>query len=93
MRLHGNLEHETLTATVEVAPGKRRPHKQRGSKMGKPTEPYDLVWVESYEAERTSGLHGKVHIRPIADTRRISALGALTRSKEIILSGPSSISG
>ncbi len=36
--------------------------------MGKPTEPYNLVWVESYIAEKTSGLHGKVHIRPTVDS-------------------------
>ncbi len=32
--------------------------------MGKPLEPYMMVVVESYVPERTSGLHGKVHIRP-----------------------------
>ncbi|MBK1621087.1 hypothetical protein CKO42_22215 [Lamprobacter modestohalophilus] len=32
--------------------------------MAKPDEPYQMVLVESYLPERTSGLHGKVHIRP-----------------------------
>jgi len=32
--------------------------------MAKPNEPYQLVEVESYRAASTSGLHGKVHIRP-----------------------------
>jgi hypothetical protein len=36
--------------------------------MGKPTEPYHLVWVESYRPDRRSGLHGEIHIRPTADS-------------------------
>ena len=32
--------------------------------MPKPNEPYVLVEVESYCPTKTSGLHGKVHIRP-----------------------------
>jgi hypothetical protein len=34
--------------------------------MGKPFEPYLKVEVESYRPNNTSGLHGKVHIRPVA---------------------------
>lgn len=34
--------------------------------MAKPLEPYVMVEVESYISDRTSGLHGKVHIRPCA---------------------------
>lgn len=33
--------------------------------MGKPTEPYLSVVVESYVPGATSGLHGPVHIRPV----------------------------
>lgn len=29
-------------------------------------EPYEMVEVESYRANRTSGLHGTIHIRPVA---------------------------
>lgn len=32
--------------------------------MAKPNEPYVMVEVESYLPKKTSGLHGKVHIRP-----------------------------
>jgi hypothetical protein len=32
--------------------------------MAKSSEPYVFIDVESYEPARTSGLHGKVHIRP-----------------------------
>jgi len=32
--------------------------------MAKLDEPYQLVEVESYSPSSTSGLHGKVHIRP-----------------------------
>lgn len=32
--------------------------------MSKPFEPYMMVEVESYRPQSTSGLHGKVHIRP-----------------------------
>jgi hypothetical protein len=34
--------------------------------MAKPNEPYVMVEVESYLPNNTSGLHGKVHIRPCA---------------------------
>lgn len=34
--------------------------------MGKPFEPYLQVEVESYCPANTSGLHGTVHIRPVA---------------------------
>jgi hypothetical protein len=34
--------------------------------MGKPFEPYLKVEVESYQPSSTAGLHGKVHIRPVA---------------------------
>jgi hypothetical protein len=34
--------------------------------VAKPTEPYQYVIVESYLPNRTSGLHGAVHIRPVA---------------------------
>lgn len=32
--------------------------------MAKPNEPYVSVEVESYVPANTSGLHGKVHVRP-----------------------------
>ncbi len=32
--------------------------------MAKPNEPYQMVLVESYLPANTSGLHGKVHVRP-----------------------------
>ena len=32
--------------------------------MAKSNELYQTVLVESYQPDRTSGLHGKVHIRP-----------------------------
>jgi len=32
--------------------------------MAKSSEPYQMVLVESYLPNRTSGLHGDVHIRP-----------------------------
>jgi len=34
--------------------------------MAKPNEPYQMVLVESYFPDSTSGLHGLVHIRPCA---------------------------
>jgi hypothetical protein len=34
--------------------------------MGKTSEPYLKVVVESYRASSTSGLHGPIHIRPVA---------------------------
>ena len=34
--------------------------------MAKPNEKYQLVDVESYVADDTSGLHGAIHIRPVA---------------------------
>ena len=34
--------------------------------MSKPSEPYVFIEVESYVPNRSSGLHGKVHIRPCA---------------------------
>jgi hypothetical protein len=34
--------------------------------MAKPDEPYQLVVVESFVPLATSGLHGEVHIRPVA---------------------------
>lgn len=34
--------------------------------MAKPNEPYVYVEVESYNPASTSGLHGKVHVRPCA---------------------------
>jgi hypothetical protein len=35
--------------------------------MAKPNEPYRYVIVESYYPASTSGLHGPIHIRPIAE--------------------------
>lgn len=32
--------------------------------MAKSNEPYHMIEVESYVPDKTSGLHGKVHIRP-----------------------------
>ncbi|WP_113479713.1 hypothetical protein [Rhizobiales bacterium] len=32
--------------------------------MAKANEPYRMVLVESYRPNRTSGLHGDVHVRP-----------------------------
>ena len=34
--------------------------------MAMPQEGYSWVDVESYAASQTSGLHGKIHIRPVA---------------------------
>jgi hypothetical protein len=34
--------------------------------MGKPNEPTVRLMVESYEADKTGGMHGKVHVRPVA---------------------------
>jgi hypothetical protein len=34
--------------------------------MAKPEESYQLIVVESYKPTDTSGLHGAVHIRPVA---------------------------
>ncbi|WP_201860148.1 hypothetical protein [Microvirga soli] len=34
--------------------------------MAKKDEPYRLVIVESYRPSQTSGLHGPIHIRPVA---------------------------
>lgn len=34
--------------------------------MAMPQEGYSWVEVESYLADRTSGLHGQVHVRPVA---------------------------
>jgi len=34
--------------------------------VAKPDEPYQYVVVESYLPNRRSGLHGLVHVRPIA---------------------------
>jgi hypothetical protein len=36
-----------------------------GAEMGKPEEPYILIVVETYH-EIGSGLHGDLHVRPIA---------------------------
>lgn len=35
--------------------------------MAKPDEPYESIVVESYVPDRTSGLHGPIHIRPAPD--------------------------
>lgn len=37
--------------------------------MALPQKDYEWVEVESYVADRTSGLHGKVHIRPVPGFR------------------------
>lgn len=34
--------------------------------MSKPDEPYRMVVVESFKPSVSSGLHGEVHIRPVA---------------------------
>ena len=34
--------------------------------MAKPREPYRSVIVESYRSTVTAGLHGDIHVRPIA---------------------------
>jgi hypothetical protein len=34
--------------------------------MAKPEEGYQWVEVESYKADRTGGLHGEIHVRPVA---------------------------
>ena len=36
--------------------------------MGKPTEPYVVLWVETYEPASTAGRHGAVHVRPTVDS-------------------------
>jgi hypothetical protein len=42
--------------------------------MAKPDEDYEWVEVESYIPSRTGGLHGKVHIRPVAGQRHPTTL-------------------
>jgi len=42
--------------------------------MTKPNESYQLILVESYLPEKTSGLHGKVHIRPLQNQGFSTAL-------------------
>lgn len=37
--------------------------------MAKRDEDYEWVEVESFVADRTSGLHGKVHVRPVPGQR------------------------
>jgi len=34
--------------------------------MAKEDEPYRMVVVESYKSEVTSGMHGSIHVRPVA---------------------------
>jgi hypothetical protein len=34
--------------------------------VGRAEEPYYVVVVESYRTSRTSGLHGDIHVRPVA---------------------------
>jgi len=34
--------------------------------MAKKDEPYQYILVESYRPAKTSGLHGEIHIRPLA---------------------------
>ncbi|MDR3412216.1 MAG: hypothetical protein P4L87_14940 [Formivibrio sp.] len=34
--------------------------------MAKPDEPYRTVIVESFKPSTSSGLHGEIHIRPVA---------------------------
>jgi len=36
------------------------------TRMGKPREPTVRVMVESYRASATGGMHGDVHVRPVA---------------------------
>lgn len=42
--------------------------------MAKLDEDYELVEVESYMPDRTSGLHGKVHIRPVPGQKHPTTL-------------------
>jgi hypothetical protein len=37
-----------------------------GAALGKPGEPYLSVEVESYKPTNSSGLHGEIHVRPVA---------------------------
>jgi hypothetical protein len=37
--------------------------------MAKADEPYEWVEVESFVPSKTSGLHGKVHVRPLPGQR------------------------
>jgi hypothetical protein len=52
--------------------------------MAKPEEGYSYIEVESYRAAQTSGLHGEIHIRPVAGqglptTLRVECSKALSR--------------
>lgn len=42
--------------------------------MAKPDEPYRQILVESYRTTATSGLHGEIHIRPVAGQGLSTAL-------------------
>ena len=56
--------------------------------MGKPREQYQTVIVESYRPLLTSGLHGDVHIRPVAGqgfatTLHVRCSKALSRDYDV----------
>src|ERR1700735_165312 len=63
--------------------------RQLGSDMAKPEEPYILIVVETY-LESGSGLHGDLHVRPIAGQSQVNPFrktfvcGFLKRSGERI---------
>ena len=42
--------------------------------MAKPDEDYEIVEVESYVEDQTSGLHGRVHLRPTPGGRHPTSL-------------------
>lgn len=56
--------------------------------MAKPNEPYRQIIVESYRAADTSGLHGDIHIRPMAGQGfstelQVQCSKSLTRDYEV----------
>lgn len=55
--------------------------------MALPHEEYEWVEVETYIAERTSGLHGRIHVRPVAGGKFDPSL-QVECSKEMIRKYP-----
>jgi hypothetical protein len=51
--------------------------------MAKPDEPYRQVLVESFRPASTSGLHGKIHVRPLPGQEGIPPTLQVECSKEL----------
>jgi len=51
--------------------------------MAKHGEPYRQVMVESFRPSSTSGLHGEIHVRPLAGQPGISTTLKVECSKEL----------